>query len=105
MKRRAIEPAIKQINENSAASGFSVAMEEIKDSRAVSRVRFLVVKSQTRLEHEEALKPKDIKPAVANKNKSPLPTSAYEVAKKTAPGWDIYNLEQQWREWSTFTTE
>lgn len=28
-----------------------------------------------------------------------LSTETYEKAKKVAPGWDIYFLEQEWREW------
>lgn len=28
-----------------------------------------------------------------------LPSSAYELAKAEAPGWDIYYLEQEWRAW------
>ena len=28
-----------------------------------------------------------------------LRTATYERAKKAAPGWDIYELERQWREW------
>lgn len=28
-----------------------------------------------------------------------LTTAAYEVAKEAAPGWDVYYLEQAWREW------
>lgn len=28
-----------------------------------------------------------------------LPTEAYDEARAAAPGWDIYHLEQQWREW------
>ena len=28
-----------------------------------------------------------------------LQTATYEKAKKAAPGWDIYALEQDWREW------
>lgn len=28
-----------------------------------------------------------------------LKTETYEKAKAAAPGWDIYALEQQWREW------
>lgn len=28
-----------------------------------------------------------------------LPTSAYEKGREHAPGWDIYALEQEWREW------
>jgi hypothetical protein len=28
-----------------------------------------------------------------------LRTSTYEMARKAAPGWDMYELERQWREW------
>ena len=28
-----------------------------------------------------------------------LSTETYEKAKKVAPGWDVYFLEQEWREW------
>ncbi len=28
-----------------------------------------------------------------------LQTSTYEKAKKAAPGWDVYELERQWRDW------
>lgn len=28
-----------------------------------------------------------------------LRTATYERAKKAAPGWDVYELERQWREW------
>ena len=28
-----------------------------------------------------------------------LQTATYERAKQAAPGWDVYELERQWREW------
>ena len=28
-----------------------------------------------------------------------LRTVTYEMAKQAAPGWDVYELERQWREW------
>lgn len=104
IKRRTIEPAIKQINENQEAAGFSVTMEEIKEGRAVARVRFSVIKSKVRLIDEKILQPVPDSPVYPEPKVSPitalvLPTSAYEEAKKVAPGWDIYELERQWREW------
>lgn len=105
VKRRAIEPALKQINENPKAAGFSVKMEEIKDGRAVARVRFIVTKTAERLDGEEAFKPKEYipppepPPRLIPLSKIPLPTTAFEQARKVAPGWDYYALEQQWREW------
>ena len=32
---------------------------------------------------------------------APLRTSTYEQAREAAPGWDVYNIEREWREWLT----
>ena len=103
LKRRAVEPAIRQININPTVAGFSVRMEEVKDGRAVARVRFIVTKTVERLDCEAALHPKPALPNPPRQTTSyplpMLPPSAYEQAKKAARGWDIYALEQEWREW------
>jgi hypothetical protein len=104
IKRRAIEPALKQINDNSEAAGFTVNMEEIKQGRAVDRVRFTITKSKARLSDEKILQivPEPhafFEPPISSTTTIRLPTSAYEEAKKVAPGWDVYELEQQWQEW------
>ncbi|QDV42227.1 Replication initiator protein A [Stieleria neptunia] len=31
----------------------------------------------------------------------PLPEEAFQKARRAAPGWDVYYLERQWREWMT----
>jgi len=105
LKRRAIDPALKQINDNPQGSGFTVTMEEIKEGRAVEKVRFIVSKTSRRMADEDTLQPENQahclplphRPNIASS--SPLPPSAYEQAKKVAQRWDIYALEQQWREW------
>jgi len=82
-------------------------MEEIKEGRAVDRVRFIVSKSEARLAEEKTYRPEQPKLAapLAPAASSPgahylqLPTTAYEQAKKVAPRYDVYHLEQQWREW------
>ncbi len=33
----------------------------------------------------------------------PLPATAYEAARRAAPGEDVYRLEQEWRAWATET--
>jgi hypothetical protein len=104
LKRRTLEPALKQINENQEAAGFSVAMEEIKEGRAVDRVRFTVTKSKARLCNEKIIRHEPathahIEPPTPSTTMIRLPTSAYEAAQKAAPGWDVYELERQWREW------
>jgi hypothetical protein len=104
LKRFAIAPALKQINENPEAAGFSVTMEEMKEIRAVDRVRFIIAKSAARLTEEKGHRPAPGNPAItsvpSSSNPAPhLPTTAYEQAKKAAPSLDIYELERQWREW------
>ena len=106
VKRFAIEPALKQINENPLGAGFTVKIEEMKDSRAVARLRFIVTKTAQRLEQEDTHEPelplleKPQVPQMPAGYKPPLlPLTAYEQAKKFARGWDIYALEQEWREW------
>ena len=91
LKRFAIAPALKQINDNSEAAGFTVTMEEIKKSRAVDRVRFIVTKSKARLSDEKTLQPEPEKTAVTTPSapSTPafkLPTTAYEQAKKGSCG-------------------
>jgi hypothetical protein len=105
IKRRAVEPALKQINDSPEAAGFTVSMEEIKEGRAVDRVRFILTKTAGRLTDEKALKQVEkieVTPTTRAANSSGalhLPTTAYEQAKKAAPGLDVYGLENTWREW------
>jgi hypothetical protein len=101
IKRFILEPALKQINDNPDAAGFSVVMDAIKDSRAVDRVRFVLTKSDSRLIDEKRVQ--HIEPPKKQAGQSigglSLPPSAIEQGRKVAPGWDIYTLERQWREW------
>jgi len=105
VKRFAIEPALKQINDNPEAAGFSVVMDEFKEGRAVDRVRFTLTKTIGRLTDEKALKQaeKAYMPAAQAENSAGigfmLPTTAFESAKKVAPGLDVYALELEWRLW------
>lgn len=103
LKRFAIAPALKQINDNPDAAGFLVVMDEIKEGRAVDRVRFTLTKTAGRLADEKALKPQALEQpkAADNSDTLKLPTSAYEQAKKVAPGLDVYYLETEWRNWLT----
>jgi len=91
IKRFTLEPALKQINENSDAAGFSVSMEEIKEGRAVDRVRFTLTKTVGRLADEKALKLQAIEQPKAADNSGAvrLSPSAFEQAKKAAPGLDV----------------
>ena len=101
VKRRILDPALKQINDNPDAAGFLVVMDEIKEGRAVDRVRFTLAKTAGRLADEKALKPRAFEQLKAADNSGvlQLPTSAYEQAKKVAPSLDVYAIEIEWRNW------
>lgn len=127
LKRRAIDPALKQINDNPQKAGFTVTINPIKEGRIVDRIRFSLTKTGLRLAEEIQLS--NIRAAafsalsntIAPQNTiestnigvsenlsvaSPrcsntinLRLDTFEKAKKVAPGFDIYFLEQEWREW------
>ena len=97
LKRRALDPAIKQINDNPEGAGFTATMEPIKKGRVVHKVRFRLKKVEARKQLEDKLKiplsPDSLFDTIR------LSVRDYERAKKAAPGWDVYALEQEWREW------
>ena len=96
-KRRVLEPSIKQINSNPEASGFTVDMQPIKKGRAVHKIRFTLTKVEKRKQLETKLK----SPASHGPLFDTIRLSARDIerAKEEAPGWDVYYLEQEWREW------
>ena len=95
-KRFALEPAIKQINNDSSGSGFRVKMQPIKKGRSVDRIRFTLHKTNDRIQLENELKDSDLP---QSSKLIRLTTIDYEDAKAAAPGLDVYQLEQEWREW------
>jgi Initiator Replication protein len=103
-RRFVLEPSIEQINSNPLGAGFTANVKPVKKGRAVQRVLFHVHKIDERKAIEEAMHD-NITPLVPRSQQVSLPlnprlsTTDYEKAKQTAPGWDIYHLEQEWREW------
>lgn len=100
-KRRVIDPALKQINDNSEGAGFSVLVEPIKDGRAVKKLRFNVLKCEARLKDENGIGKEQAAPVSVpiQPEGLSLPLTAYDKAKAAAPGYDIYFLETEWKEW------
>jgi hypothetical protein len=110
-RRFVLEPSIEQINANPLGAGFTVEMKPIKKGRAVHRVCFQVHKVDERRCIEDAMQGGKQLTSGSNKavtrNHLPefqlgsihLTTSDFERAKKAAPGWDVYSLEQEWRDW------
>lgn len=119
LKLRAIEPAMAEVN---ALSDYMVAIDPIKTGRRITHVelrwwkkdgegqgvverslQFSSVGRKTKAQGQEekiqgpALKPR---PAWLEKNGDALKTETYETARLRYPGYDIYYVEGQWREWS-----
>jgi hypothetical protein len=100
--RRALSPAIDQINANPLGAGFTVDAQPVKKGKAVDRIRFTIHKIDERLALEEILqenKTSQCPEVSSDLDPIRLSTTDYEKAKKAAPGWDIYYLEQEWRRW------
>ena len=100
-KRFVLDPAVKQINDDPERSGFTVVMQPIKKGRAVHKIRFSVTKVEKRKELETKLKSSSPSPLSPGHlfDVIRLSDKDYERARKAAPGWDVYVLEQEWREW------
>lgn len=120
---RAIQPAVKEVN---ALSDYLVEIVPIKTGRAVSHVelrwwrkdaqsvgvsarelQFSKVGRKARTEGrveqvaphiaDPALRPR---PAAMERKGSALQTQTYETARLRHPGYDIYFVEAEWRNWS-----
>jgi hypothetical protein len=98
LRRYVLEPAVRQINDNPTGAGFRVRMKVVKESRAITGVVFEVLKTKERQafdaklqDHEKQLNLFEVR----------LKTDTYEKAKAAAPGWDIYVLEAEWKEWGS----
>lgn len=98
LNKRAIEPAIVQIN-NSSDSGLCVSYEPVLGVRnKVLGVCFTVKKTEQRLHFEKKIsRPKN----VSGHSIPRFQGRVYEKAKKLAPRLDIYAVEAEWREWLT----
>jgi hypothetical protein len=107
--RRALLPAIEQINASPLGAGFSVEVKPVKKGRSVHRMRFHVQKVDQRRAVEQALQdsPSPTKVITSKRPKQSaiyfntvhLSPRDYERASKAAPGWDISALEREWLEW------
>jgi hypothetical protein len=74
-------------------------MQPIKCSRSVDRISFTLKKTGFRTELEGKMKRDKDNGALPASGPLSLRTATYEKAKKAAPGFDVYYLETEWREW------
>ena len=102
LKRKAIDPALKEINDNSTAAGFSVECEPVTRGRKVESVRFTVTKTETRREIESDLTRKKSAPrsapAAAPRSAALGIDDALALIRKHAPRMDAQWILSQWQE-------
>lgn len=94
--RRALQPALKQINDNAEGAGFRVRMHTEKKGNATKWIVFHILKTKERQVFDARLREQDKQYNLFDVR---LKTDTFERAKKFAPGWDIYGLEAEWKEW------
>ncbi|MBE9082848.1 RepB family plasmid replication initiator protein [Tolypothrix sp. LEGE 11397] len=98
--RRAILPAINEINEKSDIAGFRIDhnLHRCGKGGKVASIKLIVTKTQNRILLDKSLqksaKPNDNVNVLKN---NAFKTSTYEKAVKLANGLDIYVLEDEWR--------
>ena len=121
LNNRAIRPAVAEV---SALSDFMVEMDPVKTGRRVTGVRlrwwrkdgqgeaasaramqFSSVgrraKAEGRVEEvAPAAPPPRARPAALERKGPPLAAETYETARLRFPGYDIYNVESEWRSWA-----
>ncbi|NKB17272.1 MAG: replication initiation protein [Pseudanabaena sp. CRU_2_10] len=96
--KRAIKPALDEINENAGEGGITVSHEVLGGGKGkrVTGVTFHVTKTEERqLIEKEISTPKTSQVRALPQ----FPGSTYEKAKHVAPGWDVYALESEFRDW------
>jgi hypothetical protein len=71
-------------------------MKVVKESRAITGVVFEVLKTKERQAFDAKLKDQEKQLHLFGVR---LKTDTYAQGKAAAPGWDIYVLEAEWKEW------
>jgi len=103
LKQKALAPALKEINDNPTGAGFSVEFEPITRERKVERVRFTVIKTESRKILESKCKPVKAtpKPSPALRSNPALDINqALEAIRKNAPGADAQAWLNEWEGWA-----
>ena len=101
--RKAIEPGLRQINENAIAAGFTVQCETIAKGRKFERVVFKITKTEARLSDETSIKERMKKTTPAAKPMTrPLYSidTALKIIRKEARGLDAQAVLAEFEDWT-----
>jgi replication initiator protein len=114
LHQRAIAPAVKEVT---ALSDYEVTVEPVKTGRKVTGVRLAWSRKDTESVHRvwnELQRPRigrkarlagtvetvDFVPPALPNGGLHLKSGTYEEARRRFKGYDIYHVEQEWRDWS-----
>jgi hypothetical protein len=95
-RRKVLEPAVRQINDNPTGAGFQVRIKLLKEGRAIKWVVFEVIKTKDRQAIDAKLQDKEKQLGLFDVSLKP---NTYDKAKAFAFGWDVYALEAEWQTW------
>lgn len=105
LNRFAIEPAMRQINDNATAAGFSVEVETVSKGRKIERVRFKVTKAELRIADDDAMRLRisHRSATAAQPSAAPAPTlqidAALTIIRREARGLDAHALLTEFESW------
>lgn len=105
-RRRVLDPAVEQINDDPLGAGFKVAYEAHRVGRQFQSITFTMTKTEGRTGIERQVKKKlDLAKRIAGAGagaggRQVLRQDTYEKARKAASGLDIHNAEHEfWAFW------
>lgn len=97
-RKRVLDPALKQINDDPIGAGFSVEYAPIKYGKFYKSIVFQLTKTDNRATTEKIMKRKATAKRKAAQGKLVIPQWAEERARQIAreKGWDYHQLQQEW---------
>ena len=99
-RRKVLEPAVRQINDNPTGAGFQVKIRLEKEGRAITWVIFQILKTDERKALDARLSDRE-KQLNLFDAQARLKPDTLEKAKPFAVRVGIYTLESEWRAWGS----
>lgn len=97
-RKRVLDPAVKQINDDPIGAGFSVEYSPIKEGKFYKSIVFRLTKTDNCEATEKLMKRKAVAKRKAATGELAIPAWAEERARHIAreKGWDYHQLRQEW---------
>ena len=98
-RKRVLDPAVKQINDDPIGAGFSITYTPVKDGKFYRSIVFQLTKTDNRQATERLMKAKGSAKRKADKGKLIIAPWAEEKARQISreKGWDYHALLEEWQ--------